>query len=188
MSRRVDHAEYQAKNPRSGSLEFSVRLATHADVSGIAAVALTLEGLTLEEHISGATAEIEMQQKDDPLRLVMIAEVDGVVAGYGRARHHETPDGMQPETFPEGWYLSGLLVAREFRRYGIGLELTRQRISWVGERAKVVRFHTSAKNRASIRMHEKLGFRAIKRDIVVRDRYRDLGPEILYELKLKASS
>ena len=96
-----------------------------------------------------------MQQKQDPLRLVMVAEVEGVVAGYGRARSHETPNGMQPESFPAGWYLSGLLVAREFRRYGIGLELTRQRIAWIGDRAKVVRFHTSATNRASISMHEK---------------------------------
>lgn len=51
-----------------------------------------------------------MQQKRKPLRLVMVAEIDGVIAGYGRARHDETPDEMQPWSFPEGWYFSGLLV------------------------------------------------------------------------------
>lgn len=126
-----------------------------------------------------------MQQNQDPLRLVMVAEVDSVVAGYGRARYDETPDGMQPESFPEGWYLSGVLVAPEFRRYGIGLELTRKRIAWIRDRAQVVRFHTSATNLASIAMHEKLGFKEVNRDIVVTTRYRDLGPEILYELWLE---
>lgn len=172
-------------SPRDGSVEFSVRPATQDDVSGIASVALELDGWTFDEHFRGASAEIEMQQKQDPHRLVMVAEVDGVIAGYGRAGYKETPSGMQPASFPEGWYLSGLLVAPEFRRNGIGLELTRQRIAWIGTRAQVVRFHTSAANLASIAMHEKLGFGQVKRGIVVTNRYRDQGPEILYELRFR---
>ena len=138
----------------------------------------------MDETTRGASAEIEMQQSQEPLRLIMVADVDSVIAGYGRARYYLTPDGMQPESFPEGWYLSGLLVAPEFRRYGIGLELTRQRIAWIGDRARVVRFHTSVTNLASIAMHKKLGFREVKRDIVVTTRDRGYGPEILYELRL----
>ncbi|MDX1556874.1 MAG: hypothetical protein R3212_12660, partial [Xanthomonadales bacterium] len=99
MANRAHHAEYQAESPRSGSIEFSVRQATQSDVAGIAAIALEFEGFTLEDHIRGASAEIEMQQERDPLRLVMVAEVDGKVAAFGRARHQKTPDGMQPESF-----------------------------------------------------------------------------------------
>ena len=126
-----------------------------------------------------------MQQERDPVRLVMVAEVEGIIAGYGRARYDETPDGMQSESFPEGWYLSGLLVAPEFRRNGIGLELTRQRVVWIGKRAQLIRFHTNATNFASIALHEKLGFKEIGRDILVTTRKRQLRPEILYELRLE---
>ena len=155
-------ATYEPGRP-SKPLEFLVRRAGPNDTSAIAEIAFERDGGILEEHRHGAAAEIELQGMDKPTRLVLVAVTNGVIAGFGRARYSLTPEGESSEEFPEGWYLSGVSVAPRFRRHGVGLRLTEERILWVAERATVVRYFASLQNRASIALHEKLGFKEVRR-------------------------
>jgi RimJ/RimL family protein N-acetyltransferase len=42
---------------------------------------------------------------------------------------------------------------------------TEHRVAWVAERASAVRYFASLQNRASIALHEKLGFHEVRRGI-----------------------
>jgi ribosomal protein S18 acetylase RimI-like enzyme len=65
---------------------------------------------------------------------------------------------------PAGYYLAGLLVAPAYRRRGIGERLTRARMAWVALRGTETWFFANAANRASLLLHQGLGFREVTRD------------------------
>src|SRR5581483_7229910 len=69
-------------------------------------------------------------------------------------------------TAPAGYYLTGVLVAPAHRRLGVGEQLTRARMGWAAERAEEMWYFTNAGNRASLRLHEALGFTEVTRDFV----------------------
>jgi aminoglycoside 6'-N-acetyltransferase I len=97
--------------------------------------------------------------------VVFVAEADGVVVGFGRAEWLDAPDTGSDRSTPPGWYLSGLVVEASFRRRGIGSALTRARLEWLRQRTDRVFYVANASNAASIRMHERMGFREIARGI-----------------------
>jgi ribosomal protein S18 acetylase RimI-like enzyme len=88
----------------------------------------------------------------------------GQVAGYGRARRFAPPPDAPANVAPAGYYLTGLLVSPACRRLGIGEQLTRARMAWVATRATEVWFFANAANAASLRLHQRLGFREVTRD------------------------
>ena len=90
----------------------------------------------------------------------------GVVVGYARARYFQPRPDAPARTAPAGYYLTGVLVAPAHRRLGVGEQLTRARMSWAAERAGELWYFTNAGNRASLRLHEALGFQEVTRDFV----------------------
>ncbi len=93
----------------------------------------------------------------DPTRRFLVAEVDGSVVGFGQVRFivRENVGAGEP---PGGWYLSGVTVAPQYRRRGIGLALTEARLERLfGE---VVYYAAEPENTATIALHERLGFRS----------------------------
>jgi len=135
-----------------------VRPATHDDLHGCVALAAQREG--------GSTAEwlgnFERRFDDDSQRLFVACVGDDLV-GYGRVAWL-TPTADGGHGAPDGWYLSGVVVAPAMRRRGLGLRLTRARVEWVLERTSEVFYAVSASNLASRRLHESLGFRELTRD------------------------
>ena len=63
----------------------------------------------------------------DPRRRFLVAEVNGSVVGFGQARLivRDRVDEGEPAG---GWYLSGVTVAPQYRRLGVGLALTEARL------------------------------------------------------------
>lgn len=176
--------KYEPGRKGERSRNVIVRLAQLHDAPAIAEIALERDGGTFEEHRDGAAGEIECQGSNDSRWLVLVAEADGKIAGFGRVKYLMMSDGSASLDLPEGWYLNGLIVAPEFQRLGIGLRLSERRISWVAERADIVRYFASLQNRASIALHKKLGFKEVKRGIVhPRIEFRG-GVGALFELPL----
>ncbi len=97
---------------------------------------------------------------------VFVAACGDRIVGYAKVGWLE-PVAAGGRGAPDGWYLSGIVVAPEFRRRGLGRLLTEARCAWVFERADAVYYVASATNRASVVLHEDLGFREITRDFVL---------------------
>jgi MYXO-CTERM domain-containing protein len=122
--------------------------------------------LALSERAEGVAVarprfERDLEQNE---RCLFVATVGGVFAGYGRVARFEPPDDAPANVAPAGLYLLGALVARRFRRRGVGRALTQARMAWALERADTIWYFANARNEASLRMHEHLGFVEVTRD------------------------
>ena len=97
-------------------------------------------------------------QLDDADTVVMVADVDGAVAGYVYA-------GVEPlswkELRDEAGFIHDLLVADEARNSGVGQQLLDAAIAWLRQRGmpRVVLW-TAAPNTGAQRMFERRGFRS----------------------------
>lgn len=99
----------------------------------------------------------EHAQKPRNALLVAESDIDGIV-GYGRITWVPTPRFPAPDAAPEGYYLGGLIVADAYRRMGIGQRLTVARLRFIQRRAGDAWYLVNQGNRASIVLHERLGF------------------------------
>lgn len=99
----------------------------------------------------------------DPRQRLMVAIHRGATAGFAWVAHL-TPEADGGHGAPDGWYLSGVVVASEYRRRGLGQRLTQARVEWVLGRASEVFYVVSAHNSASRRLHEAVGFWELTRD------------------------
>jgi ribosomal protein S18 acetylase RimI-like enzyme len=142
--------------------DVTIRPAREGDAGDVGRISAEREGMDTETVI----AAVEKDLRDDSLgrtRVVLVAEVDGSVVGYGKARYR---DGEEPQSgagLPEGWYLTGVVVDPLFRRMGIGAKLTAARMRWIAERGSAAYYFANARNRVSIALHERFGFEEITR-------------------------
>jgi ribosomal protein S18 acetylase RimI-like enzyme len=96
---------------------------------------------------------------------VLVAEgPDGSVVGWARSSRFIPPEDAPAGCAPEGWYLLGLAVDREWRRQGLGQRLSLLRLDWLSKRAERVLYFTTPHNGPSIALHRKLGFELIQHD------------------------
>jgi ribosomal protein S18 acetylase RimI-like enzyme len=130
----------------------TVRDATAEDLHATAAIIATDVAGEVEDWCTRFAEALA-----DSTRLFMVAEVEGVIVGFGHARFvaRDPAGGSGP---PGGWYLSGVTVAPEYRRRGIGLALTTERLKRL--RGEVVHYAAEPENMATIALHERLGFAA----------------------------
>lgn len=104
-------------------------------------------------------------------RLVLIAKVEGKVIGVAKTHLHAEPDG----DVPAGHYLGGIVVTPEYRRRGMGTALTKKRLDWIWSVSQTAYYFANGHNTASIRMHERFGFRELGRFSSIRGVTADGG-------------
>lgn len=78
--------------------------------------------------------------------------------GYGRCLAFQPPKDAPPNCVPAGWYLMGMIVHPEFQRQNIGRALTESRLTWLRQYSNEVYYFANNLNKASIRLHAKVGF------------------------------
>lgn len=140
-----------------------VRKAGVGDAEAIARITAQRDGRQVEElrarEVEGLGAEWNGERG-----IVLVAEEDGQVVGFGRVhraeRMEEVEEDLRP---PAGWYLLGTIVDPPHRRRGIARELTSRRLGWIARRAQEAFYFTRATNRASIELHRALGFEELMR-------------------------
>jgi ribosomal protein S18 acetylase RimI-like enzyme len=115
---------------------------------------------------------------------LVVAEAFGGIIGYGRARLFEPAPDAPADTAPRGYYLTGVFVRPERRGGGGALMLTRARLDWISERAADAWFFANARNVASIRLHQRLGFEEVTRHFSFPSLAFDGGEGILFHLQL----
>lgn len=139
--------------------QVTIREAGSQDIEGVAALA-ELAGDGDYEDLVG---QIRAWWKQKNRHLVVAVSSDRVV-GYGRASRFE-PDHEAPEgTAPRGWYLVGLRVDPEWRGRGIGRELTRARLEWIGRHSTEAWYFANERNEVSRRLHSTMGFEEVTRE------------------------
>jgi ribosomal protein S18 acetylase RimI-like enzyme len=158
-----------------------IRQSSLEDGDEVAALFVDQEGGTREEHRAGFEKEITANHPDN---LLLVAEADGCIVGFARARRFRHPPEPPGNVAPEGWYLLGVIVAPAFRRRGIAARLTRCRLEWIAERADEAWFFTEVMNHASIALHERFGFVAVSRDFCFPKRSSS-EPGVLFRLPLR---
>jgi ribosomal protein S18 acetylase RimI-like enzyme len=139
----------------------------------MAALAAERDGGVAEERVPQLERDVE-----DPDAALLVAEAGGDVVAYARARH-------VADAAPPGWYLLGVIVRPDARRRGIGRELTRRRLEWIGERAPEAFYFVNERNRASIDLHAELGFVELARDFSFPGVSFDGGSGIVFRAALR---
>lgn len=95
---------------------------------------------------------------DDPHRRSVVGTDGDTIIGYGHTVRHIRPVDAGDKTSPSGFFLSGLLVAPEYRRHGVGNLLTVAQLQALKVETNVAFYVADPDNIATIRLHRQLGF------------------------------
>ncbi len=146
-----------------------------------------LATLAAPERSVTAWREVLLREVEDLEHRLVVAEVDDMIVGYGRAGVFEPEPDAAADTAPRGYYLTGVFVRLDQRRGGIGAALTQARLDWIGERADEAWFFANARNVASIELHLRFGFEEVTRRFSFPGLTFDGGEGILFRLRLRAT-
>lgn len=150
-----------APDAHGSSVDALVRPARADDLAACAELSLNRNGGELDVWFGRLAADLE-----DPEAYLLVAEVDGVVAGHAAARWLSI-DAKLARVVTDGWYLTGLLVDPAYRRRGLGRRLVQARLDWLDARTDCSWFFAAATNPASLALHEPFGFVEVTRDFTV---------------------
>jgi ribosomal protein S18 acetylase RimI-like enzyme len=125
--------------------------------------------------------DVESESDD---RLLVVAEREGAMIGYGRVLRFVPDSGAPADIAPTGYYLMGLAVHPDHRRVGVGAALTQARIDWISEHSDAAWYFANARNSASIALHEPFGFREVTRSFFYPRVDFDRGEGILFRVGL----
>ena len=161
-----------------------VRPAIAADIPEVAELQAARDGGSAREHATHLAAWLATHV-DGGAGQLLVATVRDHLVGFGKVRHFVAANDAPPNVAPDGWYLSGLVVAPPFRRQGLGHRLTQERLDWIASRSRVAHYVANARNRASIDLHHRLGFTELTRDFVYPGIQFDGGVGILFRATLR---
>lgn len=151
-------AEYEPERHGRAPLDdVDVHVATIEDVSSLAA--LRVERGDAEPEAAEEFFRYLLHRARVGDALVLVATSCGTTTGYGAVDYLARPP------LPTGWYLGGVIVTPSLRRCGLGARLTTARLEWIATRASEAFYFVNERNRASIDLHAKFGFREHMRDI-----------------------
>jgi ribosomal protein S18 acetylase RimI-like enzyme len=160
--------------------DLEIRPATVDDVEPIARLLAWREGLTQPDALKRSTETLNAPGK----KLVLVAQVGSGFAGFGRAALI-SPQPAPYDHVPPGWYLVGVIVDPAYRRRGIASALTRVRLAWIAQRTRAAYYFANSLNRATIDLHERLGFREVCRDFTFPNaRFDGGGTGVLFRIDL----
>ena len=154
----------------------AMRPATRDDVPALAAIRAARDEMPVEAAM--AVFARQLASAAAGRGLVLAAVFDATPVGYGVVERLAIPG------LPEGCYLSGMVVAPAHRRQGIAARLTQERLAWVAARDRRAYYITNERNRVSIDLHARFGFRELVRDLEVPGLTFSNGVGLLFGVEL----
>jgi GNAT superfamily N-acetyltransferase len=143
-----------ATHDRGSASGVVIRPSTRSDVEGLLAFDMTVVVRTRDDWVDA----IDKAERGE--RLLLVAEVDGVIAAFGQAHRL---DEHPLDHAPAGWYLTGVTVLPAYRRSGLARRLTAARLAWIADRADEAWYFANEQNAASIRLHHAFEFVEVSR-------------------------
>lgn len=187
MARFADYDPDGGNQPKLDvARDLALRPPTRADVEALAQLSRQREGGEIDDHRRRTARAVGVSLRSSE-RVFFVAEHRGAIVGYAKARYHRQTEGEPANAAPEGWYLSGLVVAEAFRRRGVGDALTRARLARIAEHAGTAYYFANENNQASIELHAHLGFRELTRDFIYPRLTFEGGEGVLYRVSLTTS-
>jgi aminoglycoside 6'-N-acetyltransferase I len=168
------------QQPTSGPPAGPVRIEPLGTADVASAVELVTRVLRVKAEDRGEQFASDIT---DDSRKMFVAKAHGQVIAHGRVA--ELTAGEAGPGTPPGYYLSGVLVERAWRRRGIATALTRARLRWVFARTDEAFYVAGADNAASLRLHAALGFQEMTRFASERSAS---GVDVLSQLARAATS
>ena len=179
----AEYAPHDRRPPLGSSEGLEIRAAEPGDLPQIARLTAQRQGGSVEIHLAQHEKALR-DAREIGKSLILVAARHGRIVGYAKAGWFEPPAGAPPNAAPAGWYLFGVIVDPDFRRRGVGSLLTRARLSWIAEWSPRAYYFASALNRASIDLHDRLGFVEVTRDFHFPQARFTGGVGILFEADL----
>ncbi|MFT7665005.1 MAG: GNAT superfamily N-acetyltransferase [Planctomycetota bacterium] len=150
---------------------------------GLAKLVAVYEGGEPAKYESGFEREVELYAGTD-IDHLLVAEHEDEVVAFARARLFQHPDDAPPNCAPEGYYLSGVIVAPSRRHLGIAKLLTERRIEWAAKRASKIYLVLNTTNRASLALQARMGFKELSREMFYPGLDIDPGKTVVHVLDL----
>ncbi|WP_164987470.1 GNAT family N-acetyltransferase [Propioniciclava flava] len=151
-------APFEPESSGTPMPEAHVRLGVRGDLPHTGALAAQREGGLPADWIAQHARRFETDGNQ-----LFVVEAEGAIIGYGWVSFL-TPVDHGGRNAPDGWYLSGVVIAPDARRRGLGRRLTQERIDWALERGSAVYYVVAASNWASRALHGELGFEELTDD------------------------
>jgi aminoglycoside 6'-N-acetyltransferase I len=144
-----------------------VRPTRVGDAVHIAPIDVEREASTVAELVPRIERALERLREPGARAYSCVALVEGEIVGYGKCAHRGWPVTTDGLSIPDGWYLTGVEVARDHRRKGVARALTRHRLQWLQPRTDVVYYFTGERNYPSQNLHRALGFIEVARGVAI---------------------
>jgi predicted N-acetyltransferase YhbS len=164
------------------ALDLVIRAAEPADVPALAAIEAAREGG--ERGVHAEKLEKLIEASTSAQALLPMAQHEGRTVGLAKITRFTRPPTATPNVAPAGWYWSGVIVAQDHRRRGIGLRLTEARLHWIAARASEAYYFAHARNLTSVDLHRPLGFVEITRDFTLPGATFEGGVGVLFKAEL----
>ena len=165
---RPEFAEFDELGSVLEPIQVQIRAAVPSDSCEIAEIHAQRHGIESQDVLLDARREIEAIEKGDQLRYCCVAEIHQELIGYGKAAMKEYEADAASRSAPTGWYLTGLVVSPNYRRRGVGLAITKDRLKHLEQLgATEVWYFASAVNRVTIALHQDLGFQEVTRNFEI---------------------
>jgi ribosomal protein S18 acetylase RimI-like enzyme len=181
-------AEYRPEDAAPGGAAalpyLIIRAGERDDLAAIAVIAAEREG-TDEATQSQGLERFMSRSVEGHGSLLLVAEFDDEIVGFAKCAHFIPPADAPAGCAPEGWYLMGVIVAPRARRRGVGRELTRARLEWIGGRAGEAYYFANSQNQVSIALHNGFGFVEVTRQFWFPGSNFAGGEGILFKVNLK---
>jgi ribosomal protein S18 acetylase RimI-like enzyme len=179
-------ADYQPNDSVAAPLDvpdgLMIRAAETRDLYALAQIAAEREGTP--QAIQLKLFEKHLLYQETGQSMILVADVSGVVVGFGKCAYCKPPEDAPPNAAPDGWYLTGVIVAPKLRRRRIGYQLTHARLQWLARRTSKAWYFASAQNRVTIELHRQLGFVEVTRDFSFLNVTFSGGVGILFRVEL----
>jgi ribosomal protein S18 acetylase RimI-like enzyme len=174
--------ELKDRERRPTSADVVIRAAIADDVADLAALEAEREGGDPAEY--AAKLEKLIAASATRKTLALTAQHKSRLVGLAKVTRFAPPPDSPPSIAPAGWYLSGVIVAPDYRRSGIGRRLTHARLTWIAERDHAAYYVSNARNRASIDLHRAFGFIELTRNFSFPGASFEGGIGILFRAEL----
>jgi len=146
-----------------------VRPATLADVEGIAAINIEIEGwdMRVDEITPLIVGEFNKIAEGQFRKFVCVAEVNDDIVGYAKLSWVNYTN-LPHDHIPVGWAMTGVNVPSKWRRRYIGHAMTQFRIDWLrSSGAQAVFYWTGTCNDSSKALHARFGFELVASDVLI---------------------